>query len=273
MCFGVRDAIDLAGKVTKKTPLTILGQLVHNEIVRSHLEGAGVQEGDLNARSASTNTVMITAHGASDREKEKWRERGHQLKDATCPLVKKAHKALAILVAQGCFPVIIGKAGHVEVEGLKGDFPQAMVVLTEEDFEKLPRRAKYGVISQTTQPIERVQGLLKKMQERFAESDVLFRDTVCQPTKNRQKALRDLAAKVDLVLVVGGENSNNSQQLVLTARQLGTQSIKISKASELTAEILEGVKHVGVTAGTSTLASCVEQVVEALEAMGGRRAA
>ncbi|MGJ8697555.1 MAG: 4-hydroxy-3-methylbut-2-enyl diphosphate reductase [Verrucomicrobiaceae bacterium] len=272
MCFGVRDAVSLAKETAQEGGVTILGELVHNAMVVGELQRSGATEGNLNDERAETPRVMITAHGASDRAKNRWRGMGHRVLDASCPLVRKAHTALATLVAEGCFPVVIGKAGHVEVDGLTGDFPEACVILDEGEIEGLPMAPVYGVVSQTTQPIEKVERLVACLRGMRPGSEVRFRDTVCQPTKNRQRALRELAGGVDLVIVVGGENSNNSRQLRDVARSLGCRSERIAGAEELRPEWLDGVSRVGVTAGTSTQKSCVDRVVEALELQGGRRA-
>jgi len=271
MCFGVRDAIALTEERAMMGEVTVLGELVHNERVREKMQTLGVREGDLFGPRATTREVLVTAHGASDQEKDRWRKMGYALQDSTCPLVGKAHSALASLVAEGHFPVVIGRKGHIEVKGLTGDFPEACVIECSDDLETLPTKRKFGVVSQTTQPIERVQNLVKVMRDRFPESEVNFKDTVCQPTKNRQRALGELLEWCDLVIVVGGSNSNNSRELVKTAQRAGVDSLLISNAGELSQERLRGKRCIGVTAGTSTQKSCVESVILALQKLGGRR--
>src|SRR6266849_207898 len=133
MCFGVRDAIDLALQLTRQGPLTILGDLVHNPEVVAEMDLAGAKR----ARAldeVQTRALLLTAHGTSKRVKLQLREQGYQVHDATCPLVKRAHLALAKLVAEGCHPVVIGQADHVEVRGLVGDLDQYTIVLHEEDL-------------------------------------------------------------------------------------------------------------------------------------------
>ncbi|MDA7881063.1 4-hydroxy-3-methylbut-2-enyl diphosphate reductase [Akkermansiaceae bacterium] len=271
MCFGVRDAIALAEKAASKGDLTILGELVHNDVVRKKMLTLGVREGDLFGSRATTREVMVTAHGAADREKGRWRQMGYAVQDSTCPLVRKAHTALASLVAGGYFPIVIGKRDHIEVRGLTGDFPEARVLEGLDDLAVLPQKAKFGVVSQTTQPIDRVRGLVNAMRRHFPQSEVCFKDTVCQPTKNRQNALRELITKCDLILVVGGSHSNNSGALVQTARNAGVESFLITRAEELSPRKVKGRTRIGVTAGTSTQGACVEKVMMALERMGGIR--
>ncbi len=266
LCFGVRDAIAQAEKLAAAAPFTILGELVHNPVVRERLDSLGVHQGQLaTPGDAPTPQVMITAHGASDAARAAWRGAGFGVADGTCPLVRHAHGQLRLLVELGCQPVVIGKPGHVEVNGLVGDFPEAVVIESERDFSKLPAAARYGVVSQTTQPIEHVQQLVAALRIHFPASELIFRDTVCQPTKNRQNALRKLLAECDTLVVVGGHNSNNTLQLVAAATAAGRRAIHITRPDELRDEWFAEAEHVGVTAGTSTLKETVAAVVARLE--------
>lgn len=268
LCFGVRDAIAQAEQLAARGPLTVLGELVHNPIVRDRLAQRGVREGSLaDPASAATPQVMITAHGASDSARAAWRHAGFGVADGTCPLVRHAHDQLRVLVQLGYSPVVIGKHGHVEVAGLIGDFPDAFVIETTADFSQLPQRERYGVISQTTQPIEHVQTLVSALSAARPESEVRFVDTVCQPTKNRQAALKKLIAECDTMVVVGGRNSNNTLQLVAAAVVAGLRTFHIERADELRREWFEESEVVGLTAGTSTLketVACVQQRLEAI---------
>ncbi len=270
LCFGVRDAIAQAEKLATAGPLTILGELVHNPVVRERLDSLGVHEGRLDVPGdALTPQVMITAHGASDAARAAWRGAGFGVADGTCPLVRHAHEQLRLLVALGCQPVVIGKRGHVEVNGLVGDFLAAVIIESEADFSKLPPAEKYGVVSQTTQPIERVEAIIAALRAHFPASEIVFRDTVCQPTKNRQNALRKLLAECDTLVVVGGHNSNNTLQLVAAAEAAGRRAIHITRAEELRDEWFAEAEIVGITAGTSTLKETVAAVVARLEQIAG----
>jgi 4-hydroxy-3-methylbut-2-enyl diphosphate reductase len=192
MCFGVRDAIALANQESKRGPLTVLGDLVHNDTVLADLKSRGVGI-ERNPDLVRTQAVMITAHGASEKLMTEVRRRGHRIVEATCPLVHHAHKSLTTLVAQGFHPVVIGQRGHVEVRGLTEDYPGAEVVLSLEDVERMTDREAFGVVAQTTQPVEKVRRILEMIRNRFPLSRVEFRDTVCQPTKLRQGAAIELA--------------------------------------------------------------------------------
>ncbi len=265
LCFGVRDAIAQAERLAAQGPLTILGELVHNPVVRERLAQRGVREGSLERDTAATPQVMITAHGASDRARTEWRAAGFGVADGTCPLVRHAHEQLRVLVGLGYFPVVVGKAGHVEVRGLTGDFPGAWVVESEADIARLPERKRFGVIAQTTQPVEKVWALVEALRAARPESEVRFTDTVCQPTKNRQNALRKLIAECDTVVVVGGRNSNNTVQLVTAASAAGRTVFHLERPEELEPAWFTGAKIVGLTAGTSTLKETVAAVQVRLE--------
>jgi 4-hydroxy-3-methylbut-2-en-1-yl diphosphate reductase len=260
VCFGVRDALQQAEESAQHGELTILGEMVHNPIAKERLAALGAIESSLDAPEARTKRVMITAHGASDRAVAAWRDRGHEIIDGTCPLVHHAHEALRELVEQGDHPIVIGKRDHVEVRGLIGDFPDASVIEETPDIESLPSVSAFGVVAQTTQPIDRVRRLVDELKTNRPEAVVHFRDTICQPTKNRQEALRALLSEVDAVVVIGGKNSNNTLQLLNTCRKAGTPSFHIERVEELRASWFEGFETVGVTAGTSTLRETVEAV-------------
>ena len=266
LCFGVRDAIAQAEQLAARGPLTILGELVHNPVVRDRLARRGVQESALaEPGSAQTAQVMITAHGASDSARSAWRHAGYGVADGTCPLVRHAHDQLRLLVQLGYHPIVIGKRGHVEVAGLVGDFPGAHIVESEADIATLPASDRYGVISQTTQPLDRVHALVSAIRAAQPASEVRFSDTVCQPTKNRQNALRKLIAECDTMVVVGGRNSNNTLQLVAAATVAGLPVFHIERAEELRPEWFRTAQVVGLTAGTSTLKETVAAVQARLE--------
>ena len=151
------------------------------------------------------------------------------------------------------------------------DFPEACVVDLGSDVLKLPRRDRYGVISQTTQPIDRVRALLEAIEQLHPESEVRFVDTVCKPTKDRQSALRKLIDVTEAIVVVGGRDSNNTRQLVETCRAAGRRAFHIERPEELRSEWFDGISLVGLTAGTSTLLETVEAVFRRLEEIARTR--
>ena len=259
MCFGVRDAIALALQHSAAQPLTILGELVHNEAVLASLEEKGIRI-QHDPDSVNTPAVMITAHGASQRMMKRVRERGLNVTEATCPLVQFAHRAVSKLVDEGYHPVIVGKRDHVEVRGLTEDLKEFDVVLAETDVDGLQERPRFGIAAQTTQPVERVRRLVFLIRQRFPRSEVRFIDTVCQPTKQRQTAAIDLAQQSDVVIVVGGAHSNNTHELVATCSRNCGRVYHVQTAADLRAEWFTGTETVGITAGTSTPDAAIEDV-------------
>ena len=269
MCFGVKDAVALAYETARHEPVTILGDLVHNETVVAELRAAGVctvqQPADIN-----TPTVMVTAHGASERAMNETRGRGLKVVEATCPLVHVAHRAVARLVGEGFYPVIIGKRDHVEVRGLTGDLDVFDVVLNEEDVAQLGERPRFGVVAQTTQPIDRVRQLVGLIRERFPGSEVRFIDTVCRPTKQRQNAAVELAQSCDVVVVIGGAHSNNTHELVKTCSRFCARVHHVQTAANLREDWFCAEDIVGITAGTSTPDSVIAAVDKALGTLANR---
>ena len=259
MCFGVRDAIGLALAAARRAPLTILGDLVHNETVLAELRARGIHIEQTPA-AVATPSVMVMAHGASERKIGATRRLGLNVLEATCPLVRVAHRSLNKLVADGFHPVIIGKRDHVEVRGMTEDLTEFDVVLGEDDVAGLRERQRFGVIAQTTQPIERVRQLAQLLRERFPQSEVRFVDTVCQPTKQRQNAAVELAQKCDAVIVVGGAHSNNTHELVATCSRFCGRVHHIQTAVDLREDWFRAEDTVGITAGTSTPDAVIDVV-------------
>ena len=266
MCFGVRDAIALALTHGESTPLTILGDLVHNEAVLASLQARGIAVAR-HPSEVKTHRVMVTAHGASERTLARMRALGLESIEATCPLVQVAHQAVRTLVGDGYHPVIVGQRDHVEVRGLTEDLETFDVVLHERDVLALDAHPRLGVAAQTTQPIEKVRHLVALMRLRFPHSDVRFVDTVCYPTKQRQSAAIDLARQSDVVIVVGGENSNNTRELVNTCRHHCSRVYHIQTASDIRSEWVVGAGTVGLTAGTSTPDDAIDRVERQLRAL------
>jgi 4-hydroxy-3-methylbut-2-enyl diphosphate reductase len=259
MCFGVRDAIALAHAEVESGPLTILGELVHNATVSDDLRARGIAiEHDL--AKVTTATVMVTAHGASERTLAATRALGLRIVEATCPLVHVAHKGVRALVRDGYHPVIVGQRGHVEVRGLTEDLDDFDVILDDEDVLALREHPRIGVAAQTTQPITKVRRLVALIRERFPQSAVRFVDTVCQPTKQRQDAAADLARQCNLVIVVGGANSNNTRELVQTCSRHCRRVHHVQSDADVRPEWFAGVGVVGITAGTSTPDAVIDRV-------------
>jgi 4-hydroxy-3-methylbut-2-enyl diphosphate reductase len=271
MCFGVRDAVEMALSAPDRRDLTILGELVHNGEVLRRLRDSGIRTAPSIAAPIETSRVMITAHGAADSAIAGLRARGLQVEEATCPLVLHAHRSLRRLVVDGYFPVVIGRPDHVEVRGLVGDLEEYAVIQSLEEVPSLAGHPRLGVVSQTTQPLDFVLQIVDHIRCSFPEAEVRFRDTVCQPTKERQAAARRLASRCDVVIVVGGRNSNNTRQLVGACESEGARTYQVETAADLEPEWFAGPETVGLTAGTSTPDEIIEAVRRDLLRMAAER--
>ena len=260
MCFGVRDAINFARNKVAEQPITVMGELVHNTSVLDDLKKRGIHFKD-EPEQVETRSAMITAHGASNRFRYRTKVAGLQISDATCPLVSYAHEQIRKLSDTGYHPIIIGRRGHVEVRGLTEDLADYNVVLNEADIDALAEYPSYGVMAQTTQPITRVRTLVDYMQVRFPNAEVQFVDTVCQPTKQRQQAAVELAKQSDVVLVVGGANSNNTYELARTCAKFCSRVHHVQGPDDIRADWLVDADKLGITAGTST----PDELIDAVE--------
>ncbi len=272
MCFGVRDAIALALERADAGPLTILGDLVHNPTVLDALAAKGIAVAHDPAQVA-TPTVMVTAHGASERSLARTRALGLTVVEATCPLVHVAHRAVKALARDGYHVVIVGQRDHVEVRGLTGDLDRFDVVLTDDDVLALDPHPRLGIAAQTTQPVEKVRRLVDLIRRRFPQSDVRCLDTVCKPTKDRQAAAIALSREADVVIVVGGRSSNNTRELVRTCARYCARVHHVETDADLRADWFHGAGVVGLTAGTSTPDAVIDRVEAGIRRSAGARAA
>jgi 4-hydroxy-3-methylbut-2-enyl diphosphate reductase len=270
MCFGVRDAIALALSSAEAGPLTILGDLVHNPTVLGALAARGITVAN-DIAQVTTHTLMVTAHGASERTLLNTRALGFNVVEATCPLVQAAHRAVSALVRDGYHVVIIGQRDHVEVRGLTGDLDDFDVVLDEEAVLALKERPRIGIAAQTTQSIETVRHLIALIRKRFPRSHVRFVDTVCKPTKERQDAAVELSCASDVVIVIGGETSNNTRELVKTCGRYCSRVHHIQTERDLNPEWFREAHTVGITAGTSTPDDIIDRVEERIRTFGPGR--
>jgi len=268
MCFGVRDAITLALRHADAGPLTILGDLVHNDAVLDTLRSKGIVTA-AEPVQVTTRTAMVTAHGASERRLAATRALGLDVVEATCPLVRVAHRAIRALIRDGYYPVIIGQRNHVEVRGLTEDLDEYDVVLDESAILALEERPRIGVAAQTTQPIDRVRHLVAFIRRQFPRSEVRFIDTVCRPTKERQYAAVELARTCDVVIVIGGAHSNNTRELVSTCRQHCSRVHHVQTDEDLRSEWFIMTDNVGITAGTSTPDSIIDSVERRIHDLSG----
>lgn len=273
MCFGVRDALEVVAAVEDPSRVTIHGELVHNVEVLRELDRRGFARSPEGERPVpATPVVLVTAHGISERERARLQGAGKQLIDTTCPLVQKAHAAAQRLQAEGCRVLVVGRRDHVEVRGLAEDLCEPVVLGSIADVATWPEK-KLGLVFQTTTQVEVADAIEAAVRAQNPHADVVVADTICSPTKARVEALRALLPQVDLLVVVGGRNSNNTKQLVRTAEAKGVRVRHVEHEGELEAGWFEGVGAVGLTAGTSTLARTIDAVHQRLLALAAEGSA
>ena len=263
-CFGVQDAINLAMSPEFNNELTIVGQLVHNPQVSDSLKQNGISlvPGIEDIDKIKTKKVMITAHGAAEKTKQRLHKAGFIVYDASCPLVMRVHQTIKSLVTKGYFPVVIGQKDHVEVKGIVGDLDDHLVINSEEDFSKIEKSGnrKLGIVTQTTQQRDKVEALVEKIRALDYVDEVSFVNTICQPTHDRQVAVHELADQVDLMIVIGGYNSSNTKKLVHVCGEKGIEAHHIESFDQLHKNWFVNKQHVGITAGTSTPENVINEV-------------
>jgi 4-hydroxy-3-methylbut-2-enyl diphosphate reductase len=266
MCFGVRDALAIIDDVARPADVTIHGELVHNEKVLDDLSDRGFQMVGEKQRRAlpMTDTVLITAHGISDKERTRLAQAGKQLIDTTCPLVTRAHQAAQKLQNDGFHVIVIGKRGHVEVQGIVEDL-NSFDVISSVDEVRAFSHAKIGIMCQTTTPVRHADEIRAAIKAKNPQAEIRFIDTICHPTKDHQKALERLMDEVEAMIVVGGHNSNNTRQLVLRCQARGLPAYHVQGPEDLRPEWFDGIDSVGLTAGTSTLDATIDAVEEAMQ--------
>ena len=249
----------LAHERAKTGPLTILGDLVHNATVSADLRARGIAIAH-DVADVKTPTVMVTAHGASERALARTRALGFEVVEATCPLVHVAHKAVRALVRDGYHPVIVGQRGHVEVRGLTGDLdPLRRHAWTTRTCSRFNRIRESGGRADDAAGCESA-AHCRSDQAPVPDSLVRLVDTICRPTKDRQIAAADLARQSDVVVVIGGANSNNTRELVQTCRRHCSHVYHVQTYADLRPGWFADVRTVGITAGTSTPDEIIEEV-------------
>ena len=268
MCFGVRDALAVIEAVKSPGDVAIHGQLVHNPLVSLRLQAKGftVPEGNTRPDLPDQPVVLITAHGVSDAERQRLISAGKTLIDTTCPLVRRAHQAAVKLGDQGYHVVVIGRKAHVEVLGLTGDLTSFDVVESIDQVQRYPH-TRIGIICQTTFA-ERVATLIiDSIVRSNPQAQVRCVDTICAPTKDHQRSLVQLISKVDAMVVVGGNHSNNTRELTSLCREHGIPTCQVETAGDLDLGWLATFETVGLTAGTSALDATIDEVEQALWAV------
>jgi 4-hydroxy-3-methylbut-2-enyl diphosphate reductase len=272
-CAGVVRAIEIVERALQKygAPVYVRHEIVHNKHVVDSLKAKGARFVETLSEIPENAVTIFSAHGVARSVEEEAAGRGLPVLNATCPLVTKVHNQGKRYLAQGRTLILIGHAGHPEVEGTMGQIsgPVALVQ-TEEDVETLniATDAPVAYITQTTLSVDDTRGIIKALERRFTDIVGPEMRDICYATQNRQTAVRELSRQVDVILVVGAKNSSNSNRLREIGSETGIPSYLIADGSELQSEWVLGARTVGLTAGASAPEVLVEGVIEALARLG-----
>ena len=272
-CAGVDRAVQTVERALELygPPVYVRKEIVHNKHVVEQLRARGAVFVDQETEVPEGETVVFSAHGVAPSVHRNAESRALRTIDATCPLVTKVHVEAKKFAAQGYTIILIGHAGHEEVEGTMGEVPDRIVLIeTEEDVDRLdvddPDRVAY--ISQTTLSVDETAAIIARLRERFPGIVGPRTDDICYATTNRQAAVRQMARECDLVLVIGSRNSSNSNRLVEVARAHGAEAHLIDNELQVSEEWLEGKRTVGITSGASAPEELVQRLVDHFRARG-----
>ena len=272
-CAGVDRAVQTVERALQLygAPVYVRKEIVHNKHVVDELRARGAIFVESESEVPEGATVVFSAHGVAPGVHENAEQRQLRTIDATCPLVTKVHVEAKKFAADGYTIVLVGHAGHEEVEGTMGEAPDHIVLIeNEEDVERLEVSdpSKVAYISQTTLSVDETHTIIDRLRERFPAIVGPRTDDICYATTNRQAAVKQLARECDLVLVIGSRNSSNSNRLVEVAREHGSDSYLIDNESQVREEWLAGKRVVGITSGASAPEELVQRLVAFFRARG-----
>ncbi len=272
-CAGVDRAVQTVERALELygAPVYVRKEIVHNKHVVEQLRNRGAVFVDAETEVPEEATVVFSAHGVAPRVHANAQARRLQTIDATCPLVTKVHREALKFAADGYTIVLIGHAGHEEVEGTMGEAPDHIVLIEDEagvDALEVPDPSKVAYISQTTLSVDETRAIINRLRERFPAIVGPRTDDICYATTNRQAAVKQLAQQSDLVLVIGSGNSSNSNRLVEVAREHGADSHLIDNEAQVREEWLADKRVVGITSGASAPEELVQRLVEFFRARG-----
>jgi 4-hydroxy-3-methylbut-2-enyl diphosphate reductase len=272
-CAGVERAVETVELALDHygPPVYVRKQIVHNIHVVRDLEARGAIFVDSEAEAPEGATIVFSAHGVAPSVNAASAALGHNVIDATCPLVTKVHVQARRYAAAGYRIVLIGHAGHEEVVGTMGEAPESTILVQSlEDAEalELPADTKVAYITQTTLSVDETGEIITALRRRFPDIRAPKKEDICYATSNRQWAVKDLLAEVDLLLVIGSRNSSNSNRLVEVARAHGVEAELIDDETDIDEAWLEGAETVGLTSGASAPEKLIDRVCDWFRARG-----
>ncbi len=277
-CAGVDRAIEIVNRALEVfgPPIHVRHEVVHNKFVVDDLRARGAIFVDELKQVPDDAIVIFSAHGVSKQVQAEAESRGLKVFDATCPLVTKVHMEVARYARQGMEAILIGHAGHPEVEGTMGQYERQFggdiyLVEDEQDVASLQVRHpdKLAFVTQTTLSVDDTARVIDALRARFPAIQGPRKDDICYATQNRQDAVKTLAEQCSVVLVVGSPNSSNSNRLRELAERMGAKAYLIDNAGQIQRDWLDGINAVGLTAGASAPEVLIRQVVDQLKAWGG----
>lgn len=275
-CAGVDRAVQTVERALELygPPVYVRKEIVHNKHVVAQLRERGaIFVDELDDSIPEDAVTVFSAHGVAPAVHSDAQARGLRTIDATCPLVTKVHREAIKFAAEGYTIVLIGHAGHEEVEGTMGEAPDHIVLVeTESDVDalQLDDPEKIAYISQTTLAVDETRAIIARLRERFPQITGPRIDDICYATTNRQAAVKAMAEHVDLLLVIGSRNSSNSNRLVQVTRELGTAAHLIDDVGEVDESWLEGCRTVGISSGASAPEELVQRLVDFFRERGVR---
>ena len=266
-CFGVRDAVNLAYETAEKEgEVYMLGHIVHNENVVTELEKTGSKVIDDLNEVPDDKPILFRAHGTVPKVWDEAEKKGINIVDATCPLVTEIHDEVRKLATENRRIIIIGDHGHDEVNGIKEQVKDSIVVANPEEAKRLKKMKKAGVVSQSTQMIENVQDIINILMTKVF--DLRFVNTICFPTRRNHEQIKSLAELSDIMIVIGSFTSANSKRLTELAKERNERTYQVTCANDLDSDWFQQSDTVGVSAGASTPDNIIESVTTTIKSFG-----
>jgi 4-hydroxy-3-methylbut-2-enyl diphosphate reductase len=261
LCYGVKRALELAKSTRRRQPGKVftLGELIHNPQVIAQLEKQGIQAIE-NPGPVTTGPVIIRSHGVAPRVYELLERKKIKIVDATCPIVKKIQRLVERLTQENKEVVIVGNREHPEIKGLIGySRGKGRIIENEAQVQALPRRKKRAVLAQSTQDIFLFGRIVAALVEKTDCLEV--HNTICHSTQTRQKSTSELAAQVDVLFIVGGKKSSNTNKLYEISKRIQPNTYFIENAGQITPQMLRGARKIGLSGGASTPPEAIEEAV------------
>ena len=273
-CAGVEMAVETVERALKKygLPLYVFHEIVHNRTVVDGLTSRGVVFVQTVDEVPAGAKLIFSAHGISPTVREQANQKKLQvILDATCPLVEKVHREVRRFVAEGYWVILIGHSDHDEIVGTIGEAPEQIRIVTNIDEAKqvkVPNTDRLAVLTQTTLSVDDTKEIIEALRQRFPNMITPPKEDICYATQNRQDAVKELSGAVDLILVMGSPNSENSNQLCRVARSKGVPAYLINNYREINPDWLDGIERVGITSGASAPEELVQETVNFFSEMG-----